>query len=75
MRIRFSACLLNQASLLTSLYVLPLSTDQPKLEILEYRIVEEEWILLDKTNLGPPPRRVNGMDVHSFCLDSPIAEV
>ena len=38
---------------------LPFSTDEPELDVVVDRVVEEAWFLLDKADLCPPPLEID----------------
>ena len=64
----------HQLHLLLARVMLPLRSYQAILDILEYRVVEEEWFLLNKSDLRPPPLEVNLMQIFPANGDCAISE-
>jgi hypothetical protein len=70
----FPASLFYKLFLLFLWLVLPLRTNQTILHILEYRIIEKKWFLLDESNLRSPPLEVYFMKLSSSSTDRAVAK-
>lgn len=67
------AGLLYEIFLDLQLGVLPLGADQAEFDIFVDCVVKEEWLLLDQTNLPPPPFEVNVSEGTAADRDQAIA--
>lgn len=59
------------------LYVgnLPLRPDQAEFHILVNGVVEEKWLLLDKTDLRPPPLKVDFSERSASHCNQAVPEI
>lgn len=63
MSVRFTTCLLNELEYLLFRSALPRRTDKSMRDIVDYGIIEQERLLLNYSDLSPPPFEVQSLEV------------